>query len=267
MVTAANGSPPSTLPPSALPALPPHYSLIALDSVGSSNDEARRLAEEGAAHRTIVWAGEQTRGRGRQGRSWASPRGNLYLSMVLRPDCSLSEAACFSFLACVALGEAVAALVGNSIKVTYKWPNDVMFNGKKGVGILLESKAKPDGSLDWLVIGMGTNIAHFPDDSRTPASSLYAEGADRSLVPAVLLEELARQFDIWLEIWQKRGFADIRTAWKERVQGLGTTIEVRLPQETLSGVFTDLDSDGALLLALPVGRLRKITAGDVFPGS
>lgn len=254
-------------PGGVAPVLPPAFSLIPLDSVGSTNDEARRLAEEGAAHGTIVWAGEQTKGRGRQGRSWTSPRGNLYTSVILRPDCKLTEAAQVSFVACVALGEAIAAKVGSAVEVTYKWPNDIMFNGKKGVGLLLESKATPQGALDWVIVGMGTNIAHYPDDTRYPASSLQKEGADPALAPEVLLEELARQLDIWLEIWRKRGFGDIRAAWKQRVQGLGKAMEVRLPKETLTGVFGDLDSDGALLLKLEDGRTRTITAGDVFPGS
>lgn len=251
----------------AVPALPAVFNLVALDSVGSTNDEARRLAEEGAAHGTIVWAGEQTKGRGRQGRSWISPRGNLYLSVILRPDCALSEAAQLSFVACVALGEAIAALAGNRVEITYKWPNDVMFNAKKGVGLLLESKSTPGGELDWVIVGMGTNIEHFPEDARYPASSLRHEGASPALVPVTLLEELARQLDIWLEVWRKRGFSDIRAAWKQRVQGLGKSIEVRLPTETLHGVFGDLDHSGALLLTLEDGRTRSITAGDVFPST
>lgn len=253
--------------PAAAPSLPPFFSLIALDSVGSTNDEARRLAEEGAAHGTIVWAGEQTKGRGRQGRNWTSPRGNLYLSILLRPDCALSEAAQLSFVACVALGEAIAALAGPRVEVTYKWPNDVMFNGKKGVGLLLESKSAPDGVLEWVIVGMGTNIEHFPEDSRYPASSLRKEGAPRSLQPENLLEDVARQLEVWLEVWRKQGFGDIRAAWKARVQGLGQGIEVRLPTETLTGVFGDLDEDGALLLKFPEGGTRRITAGDVFPSS
>lgn len=250
-----------------LPALPLGFDLVALDSVGSTNDEARRLATEGASDRTIVWAGEQTKGRGRQGRNWSSPRGNLYLSVILRPDCALSEAAQLSFVSCVALGEAIAALAGNRVEVTYKWPNDVMFNAKKGVGLLLESQSTPEGGVDWVIVGMGTNIEHFPDDARYPASSLRKEGAPAALVAATLLEEFACQLDTWLEVWKKRGFDDIRAAWKQRVQGLGKSIEVRLPNETLSGVFGDLDHTGALLLTLEDGRTRSITAGDVFPAS
>ncbi len=258
---------PSGIAPAALPALPPGFNLIVLDSVGSTNDEARRLAEEGAAHGTIVWAGEQTKGRGRQGRSWTSPRGNLYLSIVLRPDCAPSEAAQLSFVACVALGEAISNLAGSRVEVTYKWPNDVMFNGKKGVGLLLESKSTPAGEVDWVIVGMGTNIEHFPEDARYPASSLRKEGAPASLVAATLLQELARQLETWLDVWRKRGFGDIRAAWKQRAQGVGRSIEVRLPNETLTGVFGDLDHDGALILKLEDGRTRTITAGDVFPHS
>ena len=127
-------------PARALPRLPPVYRLVALDSVESTNDEAWRLAEEGAAERTLVWALVQTKGRGRRGRVWVAQPGNLVFSLLLRPERPPMEAAQIGFLAALALGEAVGSVAPPMIEVQYKWPNDVLFNGRKGAGILLESK-------------------------------------------------------------------------------------------------------------------------------
>ncbi len=131
----------------APPKLPPAYQLVALERVASTNDEALRLAAEGAEDGTLVWAREQTGGRGRQGRVWSSPPGNLYFSLVLRPDCAPAEAAQLGFVAGVALGEAIGSVAPPLIDVNYKWPNDLLLNGRKAAGILLVLLSAPDGTL------------------------------------------------------------------------------------------------------------------------
>lgn len=250
----------------ARPKLPPAYRLVALETVGSTNDEARRLAAEGAEDGTLVWAREQTAGRGRQGRGWSSPPGNLYLSMVLRPDCAPAEAAQLSFVAGLALGEAFGSIAPPMIEVTYKWPNDLLLNGRKAAGILLESRSNPDGTLDWLILGLGANLQHFPEDTGFPATSLRFEGATEVDVVA-LLEAFGRSFLTWVNRWLDDGFAPVRRAWLHHAHGLGEEIEVRLPHETLKGTFKDLDARGTLVLELPDGTRREISAGDVFFGA
>ena len=146
---------------SAGPRLPPAYRLIALDRVESTNDEAKRLAESGAEEGTLVWAREQTKGRGRQDRDFASPPGNLYMSLVLRPECLVAEAAQLSFVAALGVGDGVGSAAPPMIEVHYKWPNDVLFNGRKGSGILLESKISSGGGLEWLVLGIGVNLSEL----------------------------------------------------------------------------------------------------------
>ncbi|HIP78799.1 MAG TPA: biotin--[acetyl-CoA-carboxylase] ligase, partial [Kiloniellaceae bacterium] len=136
-----------------VPKLPPAYRLVQLEEIDSTNSEAKRRADEGAEDGTLIWAKRQTAGYGRQGRGWDSDQGNLFLSLIVRPDCRLEQAAQLSFLTALALGDAVGSVAPPMIEVTYKWPNDVLFNGRKGAGILLESKGGPDGSVDWLVIG------------------------------------------------------------------------------------------------------------------
>jgi BirA family biotin operon repressor/biotin-[acetyl-CoA-carboxylase] ligase len=255
-----------TVQEAALPKLPPAYKLVVLDSVVSTNDEALRLAAAGAEDGTLVWAREQTGGRGRQGRSWSSPPGNLYLSLVLRPDCMPAEAAQLGFVAGLALGEAIGSLVPPLIEVTYKWPNDLLLNGRKAAGILLESRSASDGTLEYLILGLGANVAHFPEDTGFPATSLRFEGATEVEVEA-LLEAFGRYFMSWVNRWLDEGFAPVRRAWLHHAHGLGEEIEVRLPRETLKGTFKDLDGRGVLRLELPGGETREISAGDIYFGN
>ena len=252
-----------TAPDGDTPRLPPAYRLVALDRVESTNDEARERAEAGAEDGTLVWAREQTRGRGRQGRTWVSAPGNLFFSMILRPDCPAEQAAQLGFLAALAVGDAVGS-AAPPMEVRYKWPNDVLFGGRKGAGILLESKATADGGLDWLVLGVGVNVASYPEDTDYPATSLRFEGA-AALEARDLLEAFARHFLSWVDRWLEEGFAPVRAAWLRHAKGLGGEIEVRLPSETLAGTFRDLDAGGRLLLELPDGTSRTIAAGDVYP--
>ena len=149
----------------ATPELPAFYRLLAYEQIDSTNEEAKRLAAAGAPAGTLVWAGEQLAGRGRRGRGWASPPGNLYVSLLLRPACPPAQACQLNFVAAVALAEAVSALLPAGAGVALKWPNDVLVGGAKVSGILLEASAALDRSIDWLVIGAGVNIASHPADT------------------------------------------------------------------------------------------------------
>ncbi|MFQ5773214.1 MAG: biotin--[acetyl-CoA-carboxylase] ligase [Kiloniellaceae bacterium] len=257
MTTPATGS-------AARPKLPPAYRLVALDRVDSTNDEAARLAEQGAEDGTLVWAREQTKGRGRQGRNFASPRDNLYLSLVLRPDCGPAEAAQLGFVATLAVGEAIGSVAPPMLEVTYKWPNDVLLNGRKVSGILLESKTGSDGALDWLILGVGVNVRSFPKDTDFPATSLHFEGAPREVSHVDVLEAFSRHFLTWVNRWLDDGFAPVRQGWLNHAHARGEEIEVRLPRETLHGTFRDLDERGALVLELSDAKRRVIAAGDIY---
>ncbi len=243
--------------------LPPAYRLIERDSVTSSNEEAKVLAREGAEDGTLLWVQEQSGGKGRGGRTWESPRGNLYFSLVLRPECPLNEASCLGFLAALSVGEAIGA-VAPPMDVLYKWPNDVLLNGRKVSGILLESETSAE-ELNWLVLGVGINLAHFPKEANFPATSLHFEGAPKTLTVEELLQAFCRYFLSWTNRWLEEGFAPARQAWLRHAYRKGEEIEVRLPRETLTGVFKDLDEDGTLLLGLPEGSERRIAYGEVFP--
>lgn len=253
-------------PPAApeRPRLPPAYRLVARDSVASTNAEAARLAADGAEDGTLVWARQQTAGRGRHGRDWDSPPGNLYLSLVLRPECPVNRAAQLGFAAALAVGDAVGSVGPALLEITYKWPNDVLLNDRKVAGILLESRTDSGGSLDWLVLGVGVNVASHPKEARTPATDLRFEGAPPAVDAVDVLESFARHFMAWTNRWLDDGFAPLRRAWLNHAHALGEEIEARLPRETLRGTFRDIDEHGALVLEHRDGTRRVVTAGDIY---
>jgi BirA family transcriptional regulator, biotin operon repressor / biotin---[acetyl-CoA-carboxylase] ligase len=244
------------------PSLPPAYRLVALDRVGSTMDEARRLAADGAEDGTLVWAREQTGGRGRLGRAWESPPGNLYCTLVLRPDIPLSRAPELGFVAALGVGGMVGAMAPPMTEIRYKWPNDVLLNDAKCSGILLESSTRPDGALDFLVLGVGVNLASHPRDTAFPATSLRAEGAEVTEVEAGL-ESFARHLLHWIDRWLDEGFPAVRKAWLDRAWRLNERLDVKLGDGDVSGSFAGLADDGALILALADGTRRVIAAGDV----
>lgn len=234
--------------------------VLAFDVLPSTNDEAARLARAGAPEGTVVWALRQTAGRGRRGRSWTSAEGNLFVSLILRPQAPPARAAELSFVAALAVAEAVDALNPDGPAALCKWPNDVLLAGGKIAGILLESEAGEGGEAAWVVVGVGVNLAGCPTDVERPAAALPTAKA-----PSAALEILLPAFDRLVGQWRDEGFAPIRDAWLARAAGLGAPISVRLTHETIEGVFHGLDSDGVLLLDVGQGKsLRRITAGDVF---
>jgi BirA family transcriptional regulator, biotin operon repressor / biotin---[acetyl-CoA-carboxylase] ligase len=244
------------------PELPLGYRLVAFATVGSTNDEAKAMARAGADAGTLVWAKEQTAGRGRRGRQWVSPPGNLYLSLIARPDGAAPMAAQLGFVAALGLGEALLDLAGPALPLAYKWPNDLLVGGRKLAGILLESETRGE-AVDFVVIGIGVNLASRPAGAEFPATSLTDEGFG-DIAAAPLLQAFVGHFAAWEARWRNGGFAPVRAAWLARADGIGNDIRVRLDRATLTGRFLDLDADGALLLDAAGGR-RRIAAGDVFP--
>ena len=174
----------------------------------------------------------------------------------------MATAAQLGFVAAIAVAEACLALAPEAA-ISLKWPNDVLLTGRKLAGLLLESQSRGDGALDWLVLGIGINLATYPVEVEYPATALAATGAD--VGAEAMLGTLAASFLVWYERWRDgAGFATIRTEWLARAQGLNQPIRVRLPGETREGVFGGLDTDGALLLDTATGR-QRIAAGEVFP--
>lgn len=239
--------------------------LIRFRDVDSTNAEALRRAARGDPGELWLVAGRQTQGRGRRARPWTSPPGNLHATLLLRPRLPAMVAGQLSFVAAVALFDAIVDCAGALAPgLSLKWPNDVLLGGAKVSGILLESAAgEGDGPMT-LVIGFGVNCARHPDETHFPATDLAAAGA--SVDPDALLSALANRFAERRAQWAEgAGFGAVRRAWLDRAVGLGSAITVRLGTgEALAGTFADLDENGNLVLRLADGRERLVAAGDVF---
>ncbi len=229
----------------------------------STNEEAKRRALSGEPGPLWIVAETQSAGRGRRGRAWTSNTGNLFTTGLFRLEASPARAAQLSFATALAVGDVAASVIDPAL-VKLKWPNDVLIDGRKVAGILLESGRHPLGGL-WLAVGVGVNLAHHPDDAERPATDFTVHGATLSNTDAV--ERLAERFAHWLAVWDRDGFSPIREGWLARAWGLGERCTAWLSDETVEGVFADLGEDGALRLDLNDGRRRFISAGDVFfPG-
>lgn len=243
-------------------AWPQGYALREWVEIDSTNEEARRLAAKGERGPLWLRADRQTAARGRRGRGWESPVGNLAATLLVAPEKSASECAQLSFVTAIAAADTASGFAP-SADIKVKWPNDILADGKKFVGILLESTSSADATLAYLAIGVGMNIAYFPPNLEYPVTSLAALGVS---VPSAseAVTQLAAHFAKWYDIWMTSGFTPIQDAWLARAAGLGTRIRARLTREETSGVFEGIDNTGALILREAQGRVRTIAAGEVF---
>ncbi|MEJ2020442.1 MAG: biotin--[acetyl-CoA-carboxylase] ligase [Maritimibacter sp.] len=243
---------------------PQGYGYLPLGEVGSTLDEAaKRIAD--FAGPTWMTATRQTAARGRRGRPWANPKGNFAATLVL-PGAVGADAALRSFTIALALHEALVALTARPQSFALKWPNDVLLNGGKLAGILLEALSV-GGQPVGLAIGIGVNLAEAPgadeveEGALRPVSLLSETGI--AVTPEDLLEALAPAYAHWEAQFATLGFAPIREAWLARAARLGEVVTARLPGEEITGTFRDVDADGQLVLSTPRGP-RRIAAGDVF---
>lgn len=238
--------------------------VVVLDEIDSTNAEARRRAEAGEAGPLWLVGLRQTAGRGRRGRAWETGEGNLAATLLFRTDRPPGEAAQVSFVAALAVADMLAEYVPASL-VSLKWPNDPLLGGLKVSGILVESGASPLGGL-WIAVGIGVNLSRKPIDSERPATSIATYREIPPPHPTEAIEVLAGAFERWRRAWSSLGFPVIADAWTARAHGLGEPCTARLGNETIEGIAEGLDGDGALRLRLDDGRVRRITAGDVFFG-
>ena len=239
---------------------PQGYSRQVHDELDSTNEEARRLALAGEPGPLWIMARRQRAGRGRRGRAWQTEEGNLTATLLLRPNLPQAVSAQLSFAAALAVAEMAEHFAPKAV-VAVKWPNDVLAEGKKLAGILLECASARAG-MNWLAIGIGVNLAGHPEGTEFPATSLARLGI--AAPPAEeALTILAARFAHWYDVWMNAGFETLREAWLARAVALGTHIRARLPQETREGVFEGIDETGALLLN-EGGRISAIAAGEVF---
>jgi BirA family biotin operon repressor/biotin-[acetyl-CoA-carboxylase] ligase len=231
--------------------------------VESTNTEANRLAREGAPEGTLVVANAQTRGRGRLGRSWASPPGTgLYLSIILRPDCAPDRLPRLTLTAGVAVASAIQE---TGISPQLKWPNDILIADRKTGGILTEAVFDKTG-IGFAILGIGINVNtkldELPSSVRSQAMSLRI-GLGKPVSRICFLQSLLHQLEQWYELFCAGDFETILETWCKFDTTLGREVEVFLPERRLVGVAETLESSGTLLVRDKKGCLHRIIAGDV----
>jgi BirA family transcriptional regulator, biotin operon repressor / biotin---[acetyl-CoA-carboxylase] ligase len=239
--------------------------ILCWTETGSTNLEASRLAEEGAPEGTVVIADSQSGGKGRLGRQWVSPPGvNLYCSVILRPKISPLAASQLTFLSAVAVARAITACTRLSPRI--KWPNDILINGCKVAGLLNELSAETD-RIKYVVLGIGVNLNmtsdQFPEDLRSPATSLYLAGGER-VNRVYFVQNLLKELDDLYDTYLMDGYASIRSAWLQQSCVLGRRVQVDVGGgQVYAGMVTGLDEQGALLVRRDDGFDERILAGDV----
>jgi BirA family biotin operon repressor/biotin-[acetyl-CoA-carboxylase] ligase len=254
------------LPPEAEAA---GYRLLSLLATESTNDDAVRAARDGEPGLLWIVAREQLAGRGRHGRRWASPPGNLYASLLLDEPCDAASAPQLGFVAGLALHEAVERCTGAGMpRLSLKWPNDLLLDGAKVSGLLLEAhRIAATGRLA-VVIGFGVNVVSAPTGTPYPAAALRSVRADLEAdeVLAALSVSFARTYTAWRDAARSAGsgsFSAIRTLWLERAAGIGREVVLRLPSGDRRGIFAGMDGAGRLQLQGADG-LEMIDAGDLY---
>jgi BirA family biotin operon repressor/biotin-[acetyl-CoA-carboxylase] ligase len=226
-----------------------------VEETGSTNADMLALAAAGASEGAWLRAERQTAGKGRQGRAWESPIGNFYGSTLVRLRPTDPPAPTLALVTVVALEDAVRVFLPAG--ATIKWPNDLLIDGAKLSGVLLERAG------DAVVVGIGVNLAHHPDLPDRPATSLVAQGV--AVGATTFTEVLAESFARWLSRWRGEGLDPIRQRWLDRAHPVGTALTARLSDGTAhDGLFDGLTSQGALILRLAEGSRHVIHAGDVF---
>lgn len=254
------------------------YRLNGFDSVGSTSTEAAKAAQAGDIGDVWYCALQQTAGRGRRGRPWQSPHGNLAASLLVVPDVDPAVAATLGFVAGVSLNQALAGIVPAAMlrtgidgadtangRIALKWPNDVLADGAKLAGILLEAHKRPDGAMA-IVVGIGVNVVEAPEGLPYPATSLRGLGLDTTAETV-----FGALSDAWVdavELWDRgRGVTQVLELWRRSAAGIGAEVAVNRDGDIVRGIFETIDEGGRLIVRANDNSRIAITAGDVHFGT
>ena len=244
--------------------LPAHYELVHLERVVSVVEEAERLASDGAEEGTLIWASEQTDARTRWGHQWYSPPGNLYCSLILRPDFPDASCGQLAYVTVLSVGSALAGLLEPMTGLRYGWPTDIHINDLKAGQIILSTAPGASDPFQWLTLSVMINVAlHPPNPEPEMFNSVHASGSPEVRVEE-LLEGFGRQFLSWINRWAEEGFEPIGRLWQQRADGLGEPFRLRLADETLSGTFVEIDAAGRLVMESDEGGERRVSVGEYF---
>lgn len=233
--------------------------ILTYESLDSTNDTAYQLAERGEKEGTIVIAESQKKGKGRLGRHWASPKGGIYLSCILKPDIEPKEVAKITLVSAVAVCASIREIVNVSAMV--KWPNDIIIRGKKVCGILTEMKAEQD-KVDFVIVGIGVNVDTHINLLPKGSTSLIKE-SDGKVSKVALTKMILENLEHYLGLFKEDGFNRIRDEWRNFSATLGKHVKVQCHNEKIEGQALDVDDDGALVVRLDSGLQRRVLSGDV----
>ncbi len=235
---------------------------IRLDITESTNRDARELASEADFGPIWITATQQLGGRGRNGREWISPAGNFYGSYLFPTELSKARLGQYSFVAALAVFDALSELYPAG-GFSLKWPNDTLLDGAKISGLLLETGTTHHQA--WVIVGIGINLVTHPENLSYAATDLMSVSGE-TVRPELVLTQLNRFFEKWAVTLEQSGFSLLRDAWLNRAHKIPGPVRVNLPDDTFEGEAIDLGQDGALHVRLASGTIRKVHAGDVFPG-
>lgn len=236
------------------------YTLLEFESIDSTSLEAERMIRSGKAEESIILAKQQTHGKGRGDKIWHSPEGNLYFTILLKHNSELEDIPQFTFITSLSMHQALTNITQQKHNFQLKWPNDILLQDRKLSGILLEISNVPGkGISPWLSIGVGVNIASSPKELQYPVTSLKEEGISST----ELLDKFMRYFVSNSNLCKKDGFAAIKSKWLEHAWKLGKNLSYKISNhDIVSGVFFDLNHDGAMLLRGDDDRIYKIYSGE-----
>lgn len=236
------------------------WAIETYDSIYSTQDIVKGLAELDEPEGRVVQALEQTGGRGRHGRQWISDKGNLYLSALLRPTCQARHIGQLSILIAVALADTIRAQLKDPDVLMLKWPNDIVIGDQKCAGILIETALSDGGTIKYAVAGVGVNLASAPPQIGA-ALNAYAK---KPIKVDKFRDEFLKNLNKTYALWNQKGFADIKQRWLDLAHKKGTNLRIRIGPQVETGVFYGIDDDGNLLLHDRDLRQKKVTAGEVY---
>jgi len=240
-----------------------NFTVYDYSTVGSTNDEVKRLLGQGACEGTVVRAGQQTAGRGQRGRQWISEPGNLYCSLLLTPQCPLLRASQLSFVIAIAAGETLLPFLAAPGLLAYKWPNDILIQEQKIAGILIETESKTGQTADACIIGIGINVHTPPSHPTYPVTALTCHTKGYIALDS-LLSALLDKINHYYHIWQHEGFAPIHHAWEEHAYSLGQNMAIRVGNKEAIGQFIGINQEGALLLKKEDGTICAFVSAAIL---
>ena len=238
------------------------FNLKYFDSVESTNDAAASFASRGCKPWTIVCANEQKKGKGRLGRKWISKKGNIFFSIILKPDLKVNYTPQLNFVASLAIYDTLRPFLPREVAFNFKWPNDLLLNEKKFCGILIETSFIGD-TLDWLVLGIGINVLSFPKGTIFPATSLKEMGC-KDFSDESFLQRFLENFKKYFVSWEVEGFNRVKRAWLKKAYRLNKNISLNINSKKIIGKFIGIDNSGQIILKLNTEKKKIFNVGDIL---